>query len=217
MPEPVGLKSSGIGKFMTWVLYGCLGVMALLVGLGVVMLVTADTSGSLMSTALGLLGLFYLGLVPLLVVSIAWVIFFHRDLRAVFPDYPMSPLRAVLYMFIPFFNLFGLWRTFASISEYLRASGGEAGQLGDRANLFSTLGYLSIYVGNALYYFVTDISTRPGVGAGMDPKVFLALALSSTAFVVFYLNSMRLSQASLTLRARDGVAADLSDVLSYMK
>lgn len=217
MPEPVVLKSTSMGIIMKFILWLSLATAAVIFALAVSMLLTRDTSGAAYSIAMMALGFFALGWLPLMAMIIIWVVMFHLDLKRVFPDYPMSPLRAILYMFIPLFNLFGLWRTFASISEYLRASGGESGQLGDRANLWSTMGYLSIFVGNIAYYFANDISLNPGVGKGMDPLVFLALALASTVFVLCYLISIQYSQKSLALVALKGQALDTREVLTYVR
>lgn len=215
MPEPVQVKSAAVGSIMVLFFWSVLAMASLIVGLGVAMVATGARSGTLTTTGTLMLGFFLISYLPLAVATLFWVVQFHGDLRRVFPDYPISPLRAALFMFIPVFNLYGLWRTFASISEYLRASGGRAGLLGDQANLWSTLGYLSIWVLGILVGVVQGLTGGFGAPGGVNPWYFLAQALACTCFVVCYLNSMRLSQAALGERARDGVAIDTREFLTY--
>lgn len=215
MSESVQVKSATIGSIMKLFFWAALALACLILGLGVAMVATDARSGPLSTAGTFLLGLFLISYLPLAVATLFWVVLFHGDLRRVFPDYPISPLRAALFMFIPVFNLYGLWRTFASISEYLRASGGRAGLLGDKANLWSTVGYLSIWVLGILTGVVQGLTGGFGASGGVPPWFFVVQSLACTCFVVCYLNSMRLSQAALEERARDGVAIDTREFLTY--
>jgi hypothetical protein len=217
MSDPVTLSSRALGGLVRGIFWTVAIYTLILVVMSAILVATGQNSGGMHTTTVLMLGFLGLGYLPMLILAIIWVVMFHRDLKAVYPDYPMSPVKAVLFMFIPFFNLYGLWRTFATISEYLRASGGEAGQLGDRANFWSTLGYLSIWVGNIVYFFVqggkSGLSTAQTV-TGMD---LLVTTFCMSAFVLCYLNSIRYSQRSLSLQAAKGMALDTRAVLTHMR
>lgn len=217
MTEPVVLHSRFIGAVLRGLFWSLAVYLVVLFSLAGFMMVTGQTTGVPFSVALILLGLFQLGLLPLAILLIIWVVAFHLDLRRVFPDYPVSPLKAVLFMFIPILNFYGLWRVFGRISEFLRATGGEAGRLGDRANYWAVFGYISLGVGALLFQFSSDLTMGAPFGPGMSPWIFLVYSFLVTGFVFFYLNSIRLSQRSLALKAAEGVAFDPREVLSHMR
>ena len=69
----------------------------------------------------GFVALFFV-LITLITIILffIWLYRLHFDLLILFPDYPISPKRALAYLIIPIYNLWGIWHTFATIADYFK-------------------------------------------------------------------------------------------------
>ena len=41
-----------------------------------------------------------------------WIFRLHKDLNEIFPDYPITPRKALYMTLIPFYNAWGIWKVF---------------------------------------------------------------------------------------------------------
>ncbi len=71
-----------------------------------------------------------------------WAVQIHRDLKGLFPDYSIGPLKAVGLLLVPFVNSVGVWIVFSRMVAYLKGCGGRIAKLGDQAQFFLILFYI---------------------------------------------------------------------------
>ena len=54
------------------------------------------------------------------IVFLVWVYRFHRDLRHLHPDYPISPAQAVCRAILPVYQIWGFWTIFSQLTVRFR-------------------------------------------------------------------------------------------------
>ncbi|MCP4546349.1 MAG: hypothetical protein GY835_07780 [bacterium] len=129
-PEP--LRSDGITRVFLVVM----GMGALLHMVSILIISRAIVSPSsylnLMNIDILQIGCIFLGEVFSFLLLLIWLMLILADLRRLDPAYDTKRSTELLRLWLPVYNLYGVWRTLRELAEFFKAGGGEMGKLGDR-------------------------------------------------------------------------------------
>lgn len=103
-----------------------------------------------------------------------------------FPDYPISPKRALAYLIIPIYNFWGIWHTFATIADYFKdETEPTITHAGERLYLWVPYLYVALIVSNV----IGRVALRWG---DIAPRVVVASTICNVFLIVVWLQITRI-------------------------
>ncbi|GIO22254.1 hypothetical protein [Oceanobacillus sp. J11TS1] len=136
------------------------------------------------------------------IIYLIWIYKVHTDLRLLNPDYPITPLGSIARIIIPFYNLYGLWNIFSTMSRYFEEHN-KTFNIGNRLGLIIPFYYI-LFLG-------TEILNR-SIVASEVPNIHLfviSFILDLILVVIFYfmvkdiLKALPIIQSELTEKNRN--------------
>lgn len=126
-PQKISLKSEGVGTLLVAFLWLNIAVeiLRLLYYLLPAVAPGGYTSSELFETLndINTISLLPVGAITV-ILFLVWMYLLHRDMKALFRTYPITPGAAMAQLMIPFYNLWGIWNVFSAMEERLRTRGG---------------------------------------------------------------------------------------------
>jgi hypothetical protein len=108
------------GKRLLFVLYLLIGA-SLIYNLYCLYELHYSSKAKAMEFSMDLIGLIIVVLTILSVIfGVIWIYKLHKDLKAIFPNYEISPKKAMFMTLIPIYNLWGLWAIAEEIYDRFR-------------------------------------------------------------------------------------------------
>lgn len=78
------------------------------------------------------------------IIFLVWIYKVHADLNKLHSNYPISPLGSLARIMIPFYNLYGFWKVFSTMSNYFKENS-QTMNWGKKLALMIPFYYISIF------------------------------------------------------------------------
>lgn len=124
------------------------------------------------------------------IVFLVWIYRLHKDLKTIYPQYPISSGSALIRIILPLYNLWGFWNVFRTISDHFEKETGDIQKTGVLISQYVTFMYAA--------GIVSRIASRAlEKWPEKDIDEFFFLALGSSYFVDMILTLIWLKLTSL--------------------
>lgn len=179
VPNAGTMRSEAVGKILSVTLWSSLGY-------GIVTLLIALIGAIDPSVAMPLQPLMQelvsIGLLAASVILFAiWMFQLHDDLRHAFGNYPITPALALAQLFVPLYNLWGIWNVYSTMNKTLRDEGGDLAEWGRAIRSWLPWLYGTLIVSNLLVIALSNAEQWAGPAYGG----FVALANTIICMRVF--------------------------------
>lgn len=137
------LKSAKISVLLLWSLRVFL--VLTVIALGIALLeawIPAQIAASVQNLLVfpGLI----ISLIPIL--ALVWIYQLHRDLKQLYPGYPIDPWDALTRLVLPIYNIWGIWNTLTTLAHHFQQEGKILQDKGKTIRAFTILLYSLVIV-----------------------------------------------------------------------
>ena len=118
----VQLHSTGIYKVLNqtlWILFILCGISAFISLVNIVLPSNIFSAFALFDASIASF-IVIIDLVTI-VMALIWLFRLHKDLNAIYQEYPIAPGSALLQFMVPFYNIWGIGNTLGTIASYLKS------------------------------------------------------------------------------------------------
>lgn len=151
------LKSVKTSNLLIWFLFLGLSLEVLCTGLEIICAIQFKTGSyhsiSNIADILAVINLFIF--IVTAIIFLVWIYRVHKDLRVIYPDYPITTRMAMARIMIPFYNIWGFWNVFHNIAEHFKKEVDDIQKIGYQISLFVTYMYVTAFVSKGLDRIVT--------------------------------------------------------------
>ncbi|WP_407883352.1 hypothetical protein [Scytonema sp. NUACC26] len=129
---------------------------------------------------------------------LVWLHRFHADLKEVFPEYPITPWGAIARFVIPFYSLWGIWKTLSTFADRLLPEGGDLTSLSHQLRSCIPFLYAFTIISNTLGRIILSSNSREPVSPWLS---FLASTVE-VGLVLTLLQLTKIMQSALTQKTK---------------
>lgn len=151
--------------------------------------------------------LFEIAVLPVYLITVVtfliWMYKAHQDLNDLFVNYQITPGQALARLMIPIYNLWGIWNVFSTLSDQLKAKGGELADIGFK--LYNWLAFL--YIATIGSRLLDRLVFRHGIneeGEYISPPLIIASFAANIFLGTVWFFMTYLIRRALKYRAASG-------------
>ncbi|KYC36149.1 hypothetical protein WA1_41155 [Scytonema hofmannii PCC 7110] len=131
-------------------------------------------------------------------VFLVWLHRFHADLKDVFSEYPITPWGAIARFVIPFYSLWGIWKTLSTFADRLLPEGGDLTSLSHQLRSCIPLLYAFTIISNTLGRIILNSNSQEQV----SPWVSFSASAVEVCLVMTLLQLTKTMQTALAQKTK---------------
>jgi hypothetical protein len=134
-------------------------------------------------------------------IFLVWMYCLHSDLNQLLKGYPITPRGALARLVIPFYNLWGIWNTFATLGDRLKSAGGDLASWGSALRSWLIGLYITGFASNALHHAIHRQSVS-STGEIVSPALSLLAVTADLFLSIVWLQMARIIRSAVNHRAK---------------